>query len=527
MNSTELKCKKCGIVNDASRYFCEKCGSFLRTDKVKDFQLYESSQMKIMRILENLKYYPHSEIIWDDTTDLYAKQIERLDALISLPEINGKKMNSSVTENMERFLSMCRTPEFQIAFVGTIKTGKSTLINALLGKNYASMDVTPETAALTKFRYSKNDFIKVSFYSQNEWKALWGSCSSSADAFLKEYKELNAESIKDKWIGHKPLMLELKNEKIQSELVQWSSSKYAEHYFVKEIEVGISTLPKGFPSQVIFVDTPGLSDPVAYRSEITRDYIKKANAVFVCVEAQKMHKEETETISSVFSFSSHNKRKVHIIATHWDNLNDPIEDWQKQIKYLESHLVGKGFFDDVEDARSNIMPSSAIIYNLCRDFDLLEDKQKKLLRTFAIKMDLDPRDDAIRENLSEFKKYANIDRIMERITNVLARNYKTLLNQDIGNLFKQIKFDLTRIGLEKKEQAQNFIDASDSDVETLKKKLQQQEKNKTDIGNAQKRLVAILQSVQKETNDRMVAVLSALDSCLEGKKTTVKKMRLS
>ena len=117
---------------------------------------------------------------------------------------------------------------------------------------------------------------------------------------------------------------EIPNSKIEQALKQWSSSQCPEHYFVREIEVGISTLPEILPEQVVFVDTPGLHDPVAYRSQITMDYIRKANAVFVCVDAQKQQKPEIETISAVFSFSSHNKNKVHIVATHLDKLNNPV-----------------------------------------------------------------------------------------------------------------------------------------------------------------------------------------------------------
>ena len=113
---------------------------------------------------------------------------------------------------------------------------------------------------------------------------------------------------------------------IEDELTKWSSSRSPVHYFVKEIEVGISSLPKDFPPQVVFVDTPGLLDPVAYRSELTKQYIRRADAVFVCVQAKSIQQPEIETISSVFSFSSNDKEKVHIVATQWDTMNNPEKD---------------------------------------------------------------------------------------------------------------------------------------------------------------------------------------------------------
>ncbi len=57
-------------------------------------------------------------------------------------------------------------PDLQIAIVGTIKAGKSTFINALFQENIASTDVTPETAALTKFKYSTQNKLVVKFYNK-------------------------------------------------------------------------------------------------------------------------------------------------------------------------------------------------------------------------------------------------------------------------------------------------------------------------------------------------------------------------
>ena len=74
----------------------------------------------------------------------------------------------------------------------------------------------------------------------------------------------------------------------------------AEHYFVKEIEVGISTLPKNFPPQVVFVDTPGLSaeesdDVVAY------DAYKRANMIIFVhnIQVGELHENELNAINKI------------------------------------------------------------------------------------------------------------------------------------------------------------------------------------------------------------------------------------
>lgn len=503
--SQQKLCPECGKGNNTSRYFCMKCGTLLEPSAFSDQRVYEEAELKIKRIIENISQTPHSKILWNDMVDLYTNKVEKYKALMRLPEMKG---DGGITEKMEDFLEFCTKPEFQIAFVGTIKTGKSTLINSLLGHNYASMAVTPETAALTKFRSSPRDYVKVSFYSKRDWAKLWASRTSGADAFMKEYNELEADKHKNKWIGHETIYKEIANSDIEKELSVWSSSKSAEHYFVKEIEVGISSLPEDFPKQVVFVDTPGLSDPVAYRSEITKQYIRRANAVFVCVDAQKVQKDEIETISSVFSFSSHNKSKVHIIATHWDKLNKPIEDWKEQKEWLKKRLIGKGFFDTLEMADSNIKHSAAHIYNLCRDYEQLEQDDKITLMQFALGMKMDISN--LKYCIPELQKLTNIENIRNVVIDDLARNYQILLCQDIEKKYLDIMYTLKRIAKEEQKEADGIIQISKADIDKMRAKVEKQKKNYEDICACREQLTVILKAVESNTQKRLNAILPPL-----------------
>ena len=500
-------CPKCGKENTSTRYFCKECGALLNTAAFPDARVYADAELKVMRILENLEFTPHSSVLWNDTVDMYTKKVEKYRAIMKLPEM---KSDGGIEEKMGDFLELCTKPEFQIAFVGTIKTGKSTLINSLLGHNYASMAVTPETAALTKFRSSPRDYVRVIFYSKKEWQELWASRTSGADAFMKEYNELGADAVKNKWVGHEPIYKEITNDNIEKELVTWSSSKHAEHYFVKEIEVGISSLPEDFPKQVVFVDTPGLSDPVAYRSEITKQYIRRANAVFVCVDAQKVQKDEIETISSVFSFSSHNKNKVHIIATHWDKLNKPEEDWAEQKKWLQKRLVGKGFFDTAEMAEKNIMHSAAHIYNLCRDFEEISPDDRITLMQFALGMRMDIAN--LKYCISDMKEKTNIEGILRVVTDKLASNYQTLLCQDVEKKYLDIMYTLKRIAKEKQKEVVGIIEMTSADIEKMKEKVEEQKKNYDEIMACRQQLMAILKTVETNTQKRLDVILPRLKS---------------
>ena len=510
-------CLKCNTENEKERYFCGVCGSFLQKDKFDNPKIYEKAEIKIVRILENLNHTPHSKILFDDMVDLYSAKVEKYKAMMNIPEM--KEINTKeLAEKMERFLKLCQEPDFQIAFVGTIKTGKSTLINSLLGSNYASMAVTPETAALTKFRSSPEDYVKVAFYNAKEWQVLWNSRTSGADAFIREYKELKAEDKKDKWVGHEVIFKKIDNKDIKEELYKWSSSKVPEHFFVKEIEVGISSLSKDFPKQVVFVDTPGLSDPVIYRSEITKEYIRRANAVFVCVDAQKVNKEEIETISSVFSFSAHNKNKVHIVATHWDKLNDPLKDWREQKNWLKQKvLVGKGFFDTEKMAESNITHSAAFLYNLCRDFEELSKNEKKPIVQFAVSMDMDLIE--IKENIPKLMELTNIDYIRNMVVKRLTEKYKEIFRQDVEIQYDDIQSSLKRISNEQIKDTKEFIRLTYASMDEMQTKIEESKNNYEEIKKQKELLMKNLITVENATQKRLINVLNSLQE----EKTTIEK----
>ena len=53
--------------------------------------------------------------------------------------------------------------DFQVTtpIVGKFSTGKSSLVNALLGKNYLAVDLTPETAVPTEIIYDSEEKILI------------------------------------------------------------------------------------------------------------------------------------------------------------------------------------------------------------------------------------------------------------------------------------------------------------------------------------------------------------------------------
>lgn len=496
-------CEKCGYEERDGAFFCRNCGKLLDPAGYSSKSVYETEEHRIMRMVENLKHHPHYDILWDDTMDLYAAKVEKFQSILGTGVLDIDQGSlDDLKDKFKVFLKECRHPEFQIAFVGTIKTGKSTLINALLGHNYSSTAVTPETAALAKFRSSEKDYINVTFFSPEEWNKLWKS-REGADSFMREYKLLGAAKEKKRWVGHDMIHCELANEAIEQELNKWSSSKSPQHFFVKEIEVGLSSLPKDFPKQVVFVDTPGLSDPVAQRSEISRQYIKQANAVFVCVEAQKMNKEELKTISAVLSFSAHDKRKVFIVATHWDTMNDPVKDWAEQRAYLVKKLTGPAFYDSAEMADANILHSSAFIHNLCRDYDTLSEDALMPLMRFAVTMRCLNSFTLTKDDIQKLDDYSNIHQIRALIRDRLLKNYSELFYGDLKQRYDKLFHLLHRNATDLRASYQERIDATGKDLAGILQDFEQKKKDADEIRNGRDQLKAELDAVKERTNQRI------------------------
>ena len=75
--------------------------------------------------------------------------------------INKRPELSRMVNNLE---SAIHQDCYKILVLGEFKRGKSTLVNALLGRSIVPMDVLPETATLNEVVYSDTPFVKV-FYS--------------------------------------------------------------------------------------------------------------------------------------------------------------------------------------------------------------------------------------------------------------------------------------------------------------------------------------------------------------------------
>lgn len=458
---------------------------------------YEQRMKHLFAVLDDQSQY--TRIMWDETVNKYARTIERMKLIL---EQDGLKdhVSSGIIRDINRFVEKCKSPEFHIAIVGAIKAGKSTLINAMLGKELASIRVTPETATLTKFRASSgNHYLKISFYSDSEWAELWKSVhTAKADVFLEEYEKLDADSQKSRWIGKEPMVLHFSDDKsLQEEIAKWTSSKHATHYFVKEVEVGIADFE--LPEQVVFVDTPGLDDPVKYRSDITRTYIDRANAVLVCVKSDALTGGELATIYSVFANTRYNPEKVYVIGTQLDTLNRPEENWAEQQKEWLKHLRRPDCFGSITLAEKNLVGTAAYLYNLASSYSTLDQD--------TIDFDLEPvarkfRIRDLEENLDKLIAFSRVDQLKLKLRDEIIAKHQGILIEDLKYGYTNLKDDLMQLLLTIQAGQQELLAAVDSDIHVIREKREESLRQLQETEAEKEQLTKLLKQVRNIVTKR-------------------------
>lgn len=503
-------CKECKKEFTDSLYLCPHCATANPTDNLQNIELLQDYSKKLLNLMKSVGTAEHTQISWDLTVDQYVQKMERLKVILSQPEFS-KSSGERLIKRIGGFIERCKDPVFHIAFVGTIKAGKSTLINALLGRNLASTSVTPETAVLTKFRSSKQDYIKVTFYNSDEWEQLWSSISNNADVFKQEYDALHADEAKSMWINHSVIMQNVSNENIENEIERWTSSKHVEHYFVKEVEIGLSDF--NMPEQIVFVDTPGLDDAVKYRSDVTRGYIDRANAVFACVRSDALTGGELNTLYKIFSNTNDNPEKVFVLGTQWDSLNDPEEDWKLQKAEWVKYLSTENCYGNAETARRNIVHVAAYLMNLCRDYDPKDKDKIKKLRRIAFTFDIEPYE--IEENLEKLMEISNVSEVHRRITQNIVPKYKEYLMNDIVALYDTISKEIRLFFEDTKSSNNEVLQASAKSADEIRQSYEKSKKELEDVQAYREQLTIAINQLKANTDERVEQLCKTLNEMMQ------------
>ena len=466
-------------------------------------------------------------IHWNEIINEYVKKLTASKVLFkklsekeyfkSTDTLKGNTFFKEINTEISRYISDSKNPSYQIAIVGAVKAGKSTLINALIGYDLASTNVTPETATLTKIKTTEKNSITVKFYSREEWKKIWNDAQKSTNAtiFKEEFDNLKAKEIENQMLGKSDIFKEFDDlDSMKDEIKKWTSSHAREHYFVKEIEIGVEKL--NLPPQVCLVDTPGLNDPVQYRSNITSEYIHSANAVIICVNAKTLRNEEITTILEVLTKAQDKKDKIYILGTQIDIMNSQA-DWEEQQEEWLKHLKEKQFYGSLEMAKEQLIGISSYFYlNAIKlssntDIDSLEDvldnlvkikemekKERRELLELYKENNLTPKDiDQIKRRSID---YSNIEILKNNIQNKLIFGFNESLKIDFINRYSYLKNKIETFKNEHIEKIQVSINNFEQSENELKQQILQNEEQKENLKTLNENLKAKIEEITQAFN---------------------------
>ncbi|WP_458700945.1 dynamin family protein [Sulfurospirillum sp. 1307] len=225
--------------------------------------------------------------------------------------------------------------KFSIGVTGVMNAGKSTMLNALLGKEILGTSVIPETANLTVIKYAKEPSAVVNFWKQNEWKKIEESASylENLKPFVDETKKIFFKNLGE-FITQDGL-----SKKIDiNELPSYTSAEHSDKKcnLVKSVE--LYTDLKFVENGVEIVDTPGLDDPVIQREEITKNYLLECDLMIHLMNVnQSATQKDVEFI--IDSLLYQNVARLLIVITRIDTVSS--EELNEVIEYTKNSIKNK------------------------------------------------------------------------------------------------------------------------------------------------------------------------------------------
>nr|WP_314996882.1 dynamin family protein [uncultured Campylobacter sp.] len=299
-------------------------------------------------------------------SDVFHQKIDALNDICErILSLNpGANVANAATKARQKALEL----EFNVAVTGVINAGKSTLLNALLGKKILGASNVPETVNLTMLKYAPEPFARVNFWSEAELKEL-GIAQDQDDEIAQIYggagvkfesetaQNLNVKfNADDDELAAKfenPNASEICSEPPASKTVKTdeikrytsADSKYAK--FVKSVELYENL--ELLKDNVRIIDTPGIDDAVAAREELVRRFMRECDLmVHLMNVSQSATQKDLDFIVS--SLQNSHAVRLAVLLTHADvlkvgELNEVAAYAKKSVEERTRGLgVGAEFF---------------------------------------------------------------------------------------------------------------------------------------------------------------------------------------
>lgn len=245
-------------------------------------------------------------------------------------------------------LSLGLKEPFMIFVVGMGKFGKSTLVNAILGGNYAEIDILPKTWKIDIFRAgSRDDLVSIRFHDGTEQEMS----QEEAREFLRgeeQKREDSEDLIAQKFQEHAAKLSTIEEKEELLDML------HKEHLYQSQVAEVVYPCPvNALLENFLIVDTPGLwQEGILERSqEDIRAYYHKADGVLWLLDATKLATEKPQALLDDLeeSFAAIGGRSDNIIGVvnRIDLVRAQSEDAVERVMEQARSIFGSRFLDIV------------------------------------------------------------------------------------------------------------------------------------------------------------------------------------
>ena len=265
-----------------------------------------------------------------------------------LRSLQGLLQGSSFVDDTLRLLDRlaCR-----VGVIGQVKAGKSSLINALMGKpGLLPTDVNPWTTAVTRIHFGLADAppnvaAEFSFFAPDEWEQLANGSGqireltqSLVPGFRVELLQKHVEEMRrrttlrlgptlNSLLGKKHVYSLLSPEDLERYICaslpdNASEQKGVYSDIIKTADLYFGKSEFSFPTTII--DTPGTNDPYLVRDEIARRTLESAHIHIVVLTPQQAL--STADVALLRILRGLNKDRIVVFLNRIDQLGDLVRD---------------------------------------------------------------------------------------------------------------------------------------------------------------------------------------------------------
>lgn len=234
------------------------------------------------------------------STQLKSEIIKLMDGMVAFQKAYPKFDFPKVSENFKLTRELIEKGEFNLAVCGKVKNGKSSLINALIGREL--LPVCTDVATSRVF--------KISHSNEEKFYVVYGN---------GDRKEIS-----------------------QDELATYGSQAVINKKGEADIEKTISYIqvftPMDFlPEGVSMIDTPGIGSTYPHHTAITKQYIKQADAAMFVMNPTPLEDIEVDFLKEIVSVTP----GILFVTTKIDqNGNDSVEESLKRNQQIIETAVG-------------------------------------------------------------------------------------------------------------------------------------------------------------------------------------------